>query len=183
MALTLEVGDSTVDRLDLQDHPRLTPEGIVIDTPPLIRSVVTDIVDMKLEEALLLGTADDGVLERALEELGHDGEDIYSHVGIYLFDRVRRREGGLVLRRGISEVGVADIRRVGGLRLSDTLLDGDLHLRGEALGIGLGVLHLVVVAVDELEQGELVLLVGIILSLRTGPWVSRSSRMMSPVSP
>jgi len=41
-------------------------------------------MDMKLEEALLLGTADDGVLERALEELGHDGEDIYSHVGIYL---------------------------------------------------------------------------------------------------
>ena len=35
-------------------------------------------------QALLLGTADDGVLERALEELGHDGEDIYSHVGIYL---------------------------------------------------------------------------------------------------
>ena len=50
---------------------------------------------MKLEEALLLGTADDGVLERALEELGHDGEDIYSHVGIYLFDQVRRRKGGI----------------------------------------------------------------------------------------
>ena len=94
VALALEVGDSAVDRLDLQDHPCLTPEGIVIDTAPLIRSVVTDIVDMKLEEALLLGTADDGVLERTLEELGHDGEDIYSHVGIYLFDRVRRREGG-----------------------------------------------------------------------------------------
>ena len=81
VALALEVGDSAVDRLDLQDHPCLPPEGIVIDTAPLIRSVVTDIVDMKLEEALLLGTADDGVLERALEELGHDGEDIYSHVG------------------------------------------------------------------------------------------------------
>ena len=46
VALALEVGDSAVDRLDLQDHPCLPPEGIVIDTAPLIRSVVTDIVDM-----------------------------------------------------------------------------------------------------------------------------------------
>ena len=46
VALTLEVGDSTIDWLDLQDHPCLPPEGIVIDTAPLIRSIVTDIVDM-----------------------------------------------------------------------------------------------------------------------------------------
>ena len=98
---------------------------------------------MKLEEALLLGTADDGVLERALEELGHDGEDIYSHVGNTYLIGLGAGKGGLVFRRRVSEVRVADIRRVGSLRLSDTLLDGDLHLRGEALGIGLGVLHLV----------------------------------------
>ena len=83
--LALEVGNRSVDGLDLEDHPRLPPEGIVIDSPPLIRSVVADVVDVKLEEALLLSTADDRMLERALEELGHDSENIYAHVGIYLF--------------------------------------------------------------------------------------------------
>ena len=51
---------------------------------------------MKLEEALLLGTADDGVLERALEELGARRVRISIRtLGIYLFDRVRRSEGGI----------------------------------------------------------------------------------------
>jgi hypothetical protein len=48
-------------------------------------------VDVKLEEALLLGTADDRMLERALEELGHDSENIYAHVGRYLLYRVSRK--------------------------------------------------------------------------------------------
>ena len=84
MPLALEVGNRSVDGLDLEDHPCLPPEGIVIDSPPLIRSVVADVVDVKLEEALLLSTANDRMLERALEELRHDSENIYAHVGIYL---------------------------------------------------------------------------------------------------
>ena len=53
---------------------------MVVDTTPFVRRVVTDIMDMKLEEALLLGSAYYRVLEGTIEELGDYGEEVYTHV-------------------------------------------------------------------------------------------------------
>ena len=46
VALAFQFRDRSVNGLDLEDHPRFAPERIIIDTAPLIRGPVSDIVYM-----------------------------------------------------------------------------------------------------------------------------------------
>ena len=79
VTLAFELLDASVDGLDLHDHSRLSAEGVVIDLAVLAQRPVAQVVYVELDQALVLRSLQDGAVQRRVECLGHDGEDVYSH--------------------------------------------------------------------------------------------------------
>ena len=79
VALRLQRGYATVDRLYLHHHTSLTSKGIVIDTAPLVERIVTKIVQMDFRQTLLGGPGKDGFVDEAFQHFGKDADNVYSH--------------------------------------------------------------------------------------------------------
>ena len=75
----LELLHQGVHRLDHHHHAGVTAETVVVDLAPAAFPIVTDVVDMDFDEPLVAGPFDDGVAERAFQQLRHDSQDIDSH--------------------------------------------------------------------------------------------------------
>ena len=78
MPLGCQFGNESVDRFDLQNHSRTEAERIIIDLAMFVEGVVTQVVDINLAQAFVLGTLHDGVIERRIKEFGTTSYDIYS---------------------------------------------------------------------------------------------------------
>ena len=80
VALGGEVGDEPVDGFDLQHHTRSETEGIVIYFAVLVQGPVAQVMHVYLAQPTVLGTLNDGVVERRLQQFGTTCDDINSHI-------------------------------------------------------------------------------------------------------
>ena len=68
-----------VNGLNHHHHAGVAAETVVIDLAVAAFAVLADVVDMDFDEPSVAGPLDDGVAERALEQLRNDCQDIDSH--------------------------------------------------------------------------------------------------------
>ena len=68
-------------RLRLEHHARAAAVGIVVHGMMAVSGVVTEVVQIDTEQAALHGTTQDAVLQRPLEHIGEQREDVDSHGG------------------------------------------------------------------------------------------------------
>ena len=80
VALRLQRRNAAVYRLTLHHHACRPAIGVVIHAAPLVKCVVAQVVQAYLGQSLLLGTCQDGFVNKALQHFGQYGNDIYSHV-------------------------------------------------------------------------------------------------------
>ena len=80
-ALGLEPLHEPVDRLDHHHHSGIAAEAVVVDLAPAPEATFPDVVYMDFHEPLVLGTFDDGVAQRALQQFGDYSQDVDSHSG------------------------------------------------------------------------------------------------------
>ncbi len=78
-ALGLELLHQRIDRLDHHHHPRVAAETVIIDLAVAALAVFADVVDVDFDQAFVLSALDDGIAQRAFEQLGHYGKYINSH--------------------------------------------------------------------------------------------------------
>ena len=72
--------DGTVDGFALHHHAGEAAVGVVVHTPPLVGTVVTEIVQMNLCQTFLLGTCQYRFMHESFQHLGQYGNNVYSHV-------------------------------------------------------------------------------------------------------
>ena len=68
-------------RLGLEHHAGTAAVGIVVHGMMTVAGVVTEVVQIDAEQAALHGTTQNAVLQRPLEHLGKEREDVDSHSG------------------------------------------------------------------------------------------------------
>ena len=88
VALGAQLLDHVVDRLDAHDHAGVAAVAVVIHVLAGADAVFAEVVDPDVHEAFLDGAARDGVGEGTLQEFGHDGEYIDSHIARYLSRKI-----------------------------------------------------------------------------------------------
>ena len=84
VALRLQGRDAAVDRLYLHHHTRKASIGIVVNTTPLVESIVAQVMDMDFGESFLLGPCNNALVHEWLDHLGQNRYDIYTHILIVI---------------------------------------------------------------------------------------------------
>ena len=72
--------DRVENRLGFENHSFAAAERPVVDRAMAIRSEIPQVVDSNIDESFFASPANDSEIERALEELGEDRDDIESHL-------------------------------------------------------------------------------------------------------
>ena len=79
VTLGLQSRDAAVDGLPLHDHTGGAAIGVVVDAPPFVEGIVTEVMEFDLYEAFFLCPCEDTLVEEALNHLRQHGDNIYSH--------------------------------------------------------------------------------------------------------
>ena len=78
-ALPLQLLDAQKNRLGLHHHARLASKRVVIDLTVFVERVIAQVVHADFDEPLLLGALEYRLVQRTLQQLGYDGQNVYSH--------------------------------------------------------------------------------------------------------
>ena len=79
-----QMGYAAVDRFYLHHHTRKASIGIVVNTTPLVESIVAQVMDMDFGESFLLGPCNNALVHEWLDHLGQNRYDIYTHILIVI---------------------------------------------------------------------------------------------------
>lgn len=106
-ALGLELFHQAEDRLDHHHHAGIAAETVIVHLPVPPFAVLAQVVDMDFREPLVAGPLDDGVSQRAFEQLRDDGQDIDSHKQRKISDNLQKKvifaSCNIIMRKVMSE--------------------------------------------------------------------------------
>jgi hypothetical protein len=81
------------EHIDPHDHALAPTERVVVRRAVLISGVLADVVQVEVEQAGFAGAFDDGDVERPLEGIREEGEDVDSQFTITIHDSRFGRSG------------------------------------------------------------------------------------------
>ena len=77
--LALEMIYEIIDRFDFHNHTGIPAKGVVVYLLVIATAPVVQVVDVNLYQTLVPGPFYDGIIERAVQQLRHCGNDVESH--------------------------------------------------------------------------------------------------------